>query len=166
MLGYEHRELMQMTWAALTHPDDLAGDITHYDRIFAGEVEAYLMAKRWICKNGDVVHTNTSLKCQRRKDGSVDYFAAMVEEVSGLDQSSAGHPALPGTRFRTMKYYPAAKAKWPGSWGLGRTVKEVAAMLALSEKTIGAYRSRVLTKLKLKSTAKLIPYALKNRLAE
>ena len=50
--------------------------------------------------------------------------------------------------------------------GLGRTVKEVAAMLALSEKTIGAYRSRVLTKLKLKSTAKLIPYALKNRLAE
>jgi DNA-binding NarL/FixJ family response regulator len=157
---------MQMTWAALTHPDDLAGDITHYDRIFAGEVEAYLMAKRWICKNGDVVHTNTSLKCQRRKDGSVDYFAAMVEEVSGLDQSSAGHPATARDTLPDHEVLSRREGEVARLMGLGRTVKEVAAMLALSEKTIGAYRSRVLTKLKLKSTAKLIPYALKNRLAE
>src|SRR5579871_3668346 len=44
--------------------------------------------------------------------------------------------------------------------GAGRTVKEIAAALALSEKTISTYRSRILTKVGLKTTADLIRYAL------
>jgi two-component system, NarL family, invasion response regulator UvrY len=50
--------------------------------------------------------------------------------------------------------------------GLGRTVKEIAGALALSEKTISTYRSRILTKLGLKTTAELIRYAVMNRLAD
>ena len=41
MLGYQHAELMQMTWAELVHPDDLAVDILNFGRIVAGEVEGY-----------------------------------------------------------------------------------------------------------------------------
>jgi PAS domain S-box-containing protein len=69
ILGYERRELLQTTWAALTHADDLAGDMENYHRILAGEAEGYLKAKRWIRKNGNVVHTKVSLKCRRREDG-------------------------------------------------------------------------------------------------
>ena len=166
MLGYERRELMQMTWAALAHPDDLAGDIENYDRILAGEIDGHQMAKRWIRKNGDVVHTNMSLKCQRHEDGSVDFFAAMVEEVTGLDQSAAGglvaaDGARPGPQALSGREREVTRLI-----GLGGTVKEIAASLALSEKTVSTYRSRILTKLNLKSTAELIRYALKNRLAE
>ena len=50
--------------------------------------------------------------------------------------------------------------------GLGRAVKEIAADLALSETTISTYRSRILIKLGLKSTADLIRYAVRNRLAD
>ena len=50
--------------------------------------------------------------------------------------------------------------------GFGRTVKEIAAGLALSEKTVSTYRTRILTKLGLKNTAELIRYALKNGLAK
>jgi len=50
--------------------------------------------------------------------------------------------------------------------GLGRTVKEIAAVLALSEKTISTYRSRILIKLGLKTTAELIRYAVMNHLAD
>ena len=50
--------------------------------------------------------------------------------------------------------------------GLGRTLKEIASALALSEKTISTYRSRILTKLGLKTTAELIRYAVMNRLAD
>jgi len=49
---------------------------------------------------------------------------------------------------------------------LGKPLKEVAAVLALSEKTISAYRSRILTKLELKSTADLIRYGVMNGLAD
>jgi PAS domain S-box-containing protein len=166
MLGYGRRELMQMTWAALVHPEDLALDIRNYARIFAGEVDGYQIEKRWIRKNGDVVHTNASLKCQRREDRSVDYFAVMLEEVTGLGLSRAGsHEGgwehRPGTQGLSSREREVTRLI-----GLGRTVKEVAAGLALSEKTVSTYRSRILTKLKLKSTAELIRYALKNRLAE
>ena len=84
MLGYERHDLMRMTWAALVHPDDLSVDIRNYDRIIDGEVDGYQIEKRWIGKDGNVIHTNSSLGCRRSEDGSIDYFAVMVEEVTGL----------------------------------------------------------------------------------
>jgi PAS domain S-box-containing protein len=159
ILGYERRELMQMTWAALSHPDDLAEDIRNYDRILAGEVDGYQLHKRWRRKNGDFTHTNVSVKCQRNEDGSVDYFAAMIEEVPGAD--AEGHDGLPEHKGLSGREREVVRLI-----GLGKTVKEVAAELALSEKTVSTYRRRILIKLNLKSTAELIRYALKNRFAE
>ena len=45
ILGYERNELMQMTWAALSHPDDLADDVRELRsrRIVAAEADGYLM---------------------------------------------------------------------------------------------------------------------------
>ncbi len=159
ILGYERRELMQMTWAALSHPDDLAEDIRNYDRILVGDVDGYLLPKRWRRKNGDFIHTNVSVKCQRNEDGSVDYFAAMIEEVSGADPE--GYDGLPDHKSLSGREREVVRLI-----GLGKTVKEVAAELALSEKTVSTYRRRILIKLNLKSTAELIRYALKNRFAE
>jgi PAS domain S-box-containing protein len=175
ILGYERRELMQTTWAALVHPDDLAGEIGNYDRILAGEVDGYLMPKRWIRKNGDVVHTNVAVKCRRREDRSVDYFAAMVEEVTGLDRLAARGPEAAGKarsgmerhdRLPCHKDLSGREREVARLIGLGRTVKQIAAELALSEKTVSTYRSRILTKLDLKSTAELIRYAIENRIAQ
>jgi PAS domain S-box-containing protein len=166
MLGYDRGELMQTTWAAVVHPDDLAIDIRNYDRILAGEVDSYQIEKRWIRKDGDVVHTNSSLKCQRREDGSIDYFAMMVESVTGLGPALSGGPAgewelRPGTQALSSREREVTRLI-----GFGKSVKEIAAGLALSEKTVSTYRRRILTKLNLKSTAELMRYALKNRLAE
>ncbi len=154
ILGYERGELMRVAWAALIHPDDLEGEIRSYERFRAGEVDGYLQAKRWIHKTGNIVYTNMSVKCQRREDGSVDYFAVMVEEIF-RGESTPVHPQLSRRERDVARLI-----------GLGRTVKEVAAALALSEKTVSTYRARILTKLKLKSTAELIRYALKHGLSE
>jgi DNA-binding CsgD family transcriptional regulator len=144
----------------------LAVDIKNYHRILAGELEGYQIQKRWIRKDGDVIHTNSSLKCRRRDDGSIDYFAVMVEEVTGLGPSTAGSTAedwelRPGAQNLSGRERQVARLI-----GFGRTVKEIAAGLALSEKTVSTYRTRILTKLNLKTTAELIRYALKNRLVE
>jgi len=174
ILGYERRELMQTTWRALVHPDDLAGEIGNYDRMLAGEADGYLMPKRWIRKNGDVVPTNVAVKCRRREDGAVDYFAAIVEKTR-FDRPAAGDPEEAGKasagleghrRLPCRKDLSGREREVTRLIGLGRTVKEIATGLALSEKTVSTYRSRILTKLNLKSTADLIRYAIKNRLAE
>lgn len=46
----------------------------------------------------------------------------------------------------------------------GHTVKECGIMLHLSAKTVSTYRTRVLTKLGLRTTAELVRYSLANRL--
>ncbi len=48
----------------------------------------------------------------------------------------------------------------------GKTVMEIAQELALSEKTISTYRSRVLEKMKMKNNAELTYYAIKNQLVD
>lgn len=48
----------------------------------------------------------------------------------------------------------------------GKTVKQIGLELNLSEKTISTYRTRILEKLNLRTTAELIRYALENGLAD
>ena len=48
----------------------------------------------------------------------------------------------------------------------GQTIKEIAAELSLSEKTIGTYRMRIAKKLGLTSNVELARYALKHRLVD
>jgi DNA-binding NarL/FixJ family response regulator len=48
----------------------------------------------------------------------------------------------------------------------GKTVKEAAAELSLSIKTVSTYRARLLEKLQLRTTAELMRYAVQHRLVE
>jgi two-component system invasion response regulator UvrY len=48
----------------------------------------------------------------------------------------------------------------------GKTISKIAEELFLSVKTISTYRSRILEKMKMKSSAELTHYALKHRLVE
>jgi two-component system invasion response regulator UvrY len=48
----------------------------------------------------------------------------------------------------------------------GKTVGTIAKELSLSVKTVSEYRSRLLTKMKLRNSAELTHYAIKNRLVE
>jgi two-component system, NarL family, invasion response regulator UvrY len=49
---------------------------------------------------------------------------------------------------------------------LGRTLKEIAAELSLSEKTIGTYRTRIAEKMNLHTNVELTRYALQHHLVE
>lgn len=49
---------------------------------------------------------------------------------------------------------------------MGKTVKEIAAELSLSEKTISTYRTRILEKMNMKSNAELTHYGIKHDLVD
>jgi DNA-binding NarL/FixJ family response regulator len=48
----------------------------------------------------------------------------------------------------------------------GKTVSEIARELSLSVKTISEYRSRLLAKMNLKTSAELTHYAIRNQLID
>ncbi len=82
MLGHEGGELLQKTWAELTHPEDLAADIAQFDRAMAGEIDGYTIDKRFIRKDGQVIDSTIAVRALRRPDGSVDYFVALVQDIT------------------------------------------------------------------------------------
>lgn len=82
ILGYSRSELLQKTWAEMTHPGDLAADVAQFNRIMAGEIDAYTTDKRWIRKDGRTIDTIMTAKCVRRADGSVDYFVGLVLDIT------------------------------------------------------------------------------------
>jgi PAS domain S-box-containing protein len=82
ILGYDRSDLLKKSWAELTHPDDVAADVAQFGRVLAGEIDGYTLEKRWICKHGRVIHSIMAAKCQRRADGSVDYFVGLVLDIT------------------------------------------------------------------------------------
>ena len=65
------------------------------------------------------------------------------------------HEALSDREFEVMCHIAS-----------GKTVKEIAELLSLSDKTISTYRARILGKMDMKTNAELTHYAIKNELVE
>lgn len=82
ILGYEREELLQKSWAELTYPDDLAADKAQFQSVLAGKIDGYSLDKRFIRQDGQVVDTTISVKCLRCADGSVDYFVALLQDIT------------------------------------------------------------------------------------
>jgi PAS domain S-box-containing protein len=82
MLGYSREELALMSWEEITHPDDLAHDLSKFNRLLSGEIDDYSIEKRFIHKDGTVIHTNLSVGCVRHSNGSIDYVMALLEDIS------------------------------------------------------------------------------------
>ena len=82
MLGYNFAELQPITWDQLTVPEDLAADLEQFNRVVSGEIDGYELDKRFIHRDGHTVDVSLSVKCLRKNDGSIDYFVAMLQDIS------------------------------------------------------------------------------------
>lgn len=90
IMGYTRKELEDLTWAEMTHPDDLAADEEKFNRLLAGDIESYSMDKRFIRKGGDVVWTSLAVGCVRNPDRTVDFILALVQDISDRKRAEAG----------------------------------------------------------------------------
>ncbi|PTR06186.1 PAS domain S-box-containing protein/diguanylate cyclase (GGDEF)-like protein [Nitrosospira sp. Nsp5] len=82
ILGYSREELAVKNWVEMTHPDDIEKDIVEFEKVIRGESEGYTMNKRYIRKDGSIVIANISVKCVRTNDGKVNYFVAMIRDIT------------------------------------------------------------------------------------
>jgi len=87
------------------------------------------------------------------------YVTALLAEklaaTLGGDIQQAPHESLSGRELQVLRMVAS-----------GRTIKEIAAELALSEKTVGTYRLRIAKKMGLNSNVELTRYAIKHRLVD
>ncbi len=82
MLGYSREELAVLSWEDFTYQDDLAKDLEKYNCLLSGEINGYSIEKRFMHKDGTIIHANLSVGCVRNADNSVDYVLALYEDIS------------------------------------------------------------------------------------
>ena len=71
-----------MTWPELTHPEDLAADVGQFNRVLTGQIDSYMLDKRFVRKSGETIWTSVAVGCVRKPDGAVDYFVVLLEDIT------------------------------------------------------------------------------------
>jgi PAS domain S-box-containing protein len=80
--GYSREELPLIPWTKITHPDDLNLDLAEYEKVIRGESEGYVIDKRFIRKDGQIIYASINIKCLRKADRTVDFFVATIQDVT------------------------------------------------------------------------------------
>ena len=80
--GYTSDELTRMTFAGITHADDLAPSLHETRRLLAGEIESFQIDKRYLRKDGTAVWARTWACLIKDADGKPLYTLPMVEDLT------------------------------------------------------------------------------------
>jgi len=82
LTGYSAEELAEMTFADITHPDDVDADLRLARRVFAAEVPSYSIDKRYIRKDGEIIWIALSVSVIRDESGRVLKGLGIVQDIS------------------------------------------------------------------------------------
>ena len=87
IVGYTNEELLSKTFAAISHPDDVANDIQAARQILQGEIQSASLPKRYFHKSGRLVWVKRTLSLVRNAQGLPDYFVSVIEDITALKQA-------------------------------------------------------------------------------
>jgi diguanylate cyclase (GGDEF)-like protein/PAS domain S-box-containing protein len=94
MLGYAPEELQRLTFQQITYPDDLDLDLELLQRLRSGDLGQYQLEKRYIRKDGTIVWANLDLSAKHNQDGEVEYFIAVIKDISAQKEAESALGAL------------------------------------------------------------------------
>ena len=82
LTGYSERELRQLDFAGITHPDDIAATYEGDERLLRGEASDYQLEKRYIHKDGEPVWALVSVSLDSDEDGEPQRYIVHVQDIS------------------------------------------------------------------------------------
>jgi PAS domain S-box-containing protein len=82
MLGYTEDELQHLTFASLTHPDDLALNQQFRDELLDGKRESFLLEKRYLKKDGKIVWVRHAVSATHAPGGEITTLIAIAEDIT------------------------------------------------------------------------------------
>lgn len=82
ILGYSEAELLGTTFLAITHPEDRAANAELIARALAGEFSSFELDKRYIRKDGEIVHVRLCSTLLRYADGTPRYFLSQIQDIT------------------------------------------------------------------------------------
>ncbi|MBS1188787.1 MAG: domain S-box [Rhodocyclaceae bacterium] len=87
LLGYTHAELTTRNVQDIIHPDDLADNLSVFQKMVVGDVETHRAEKRYLHKSGAIVWTLFSASLQRDAEGRPRNVLAQVIDIGAIKEA-------------------------------------------------------------------------------
>jgi len=84
MVGYSEAELLQMSFADITHPDDLRANVELAEKLFKREIPFYQLQKRYVRKNGEIIYIKLTASVIRDQRDEALYGLGMIEDMTEI----------------------------------------------------------------------------------
>ena len=82
ILGYSAAELLEMTWASITHPDDLEASLLRREKLVEEPNTSAEAEKRYIHRDGTVLWARVKISCIPASDGNPSCFVIHTEDIT------------------------------------------------------------------------------------
>ncbi|MGD9850708.1 MAG: PAS domain S-box protein [Nitrospirales bacterium] len=102
ILGYSREELLGKDWSNLTHPDDLAEYRTFFNQLIEGDLDSFVIEKRYLRKDRSTIHANLYMNAVKNKTGSVEYITTMVQDLTVQKEAQLAIRAAEQLSLATM----------------------------------------------------------------
>jgi PAS domain S-box-containing protein len=89
MTGYPEEELVQKTFADITHPEDIPASVAITQRLFQRNIPLFRMQKRYVKKNGEIIWGNLTASLVADRSGGFQYALAMIEDITEMKRMQA-----------------------------------------------------------------------------
>ncbi len=89
MLGYSKDELLNSDFQSMTHPDDLDADLECVRQLLSGEVDSYLLEKRYFHRDSGIVWARIAVALVRNEANEPLYFVTQIEDITRRKQQEA-----------------------------------------------------------------------------
>ena len=86
MLGYSKKELMSMKFPEYTYPEDLDSDLKQRKLLISGAIDNFVMEKRYIHKNGEIVWINLYVSGVKDESNTLVSLLVMVKDITRRKQ--------------------------------------------------------------------------------
>ena len=106
IVGYSEAELLRTNFQQITHPDDLANDLSHVQELIDGRLRFYQMEKRYLHRDGHVVWIRLTASVVRNAAGAPLHFVSQIEDITARkrlqeDLARARDQAVAASRFKS-----------------------------------------------------------------
>ncbi|ART59002.1 bifunctional diguanylate cyclase/phosphodiesterase [Acidovorax carolinensis] len=86
IVGYSVAQMCQTDFQAITHPEDLAEDLAHMERMKAGEIAEFHMEKRYFHRDGHTLWVDLTVSPMWTAGAQPDYHIAVVQDITARKQ--------------------------------------------------------------------------------
>lgn len=88
IVGYSEPELLQQTFQEITHPEDLDTDLGYLRQLIHGDIEYYVMEKRYYHKQGHIIWILLSVSLIKDEQGEPQFFIAQIQDITERIEAS------------------------------------------------------------------------------